>query len=108
MNKDNVLDLQTLYGTERITLSVTSYTDNGNLAIVAETEDGEPWGALTINLGSTLPNDCAYLNVNSNPFVTDFIIRNEIGKDTGKVEKSGFVTYPLFKFNMNRLEELCL
>lgn len=43
----------------RCTVTAARYLANGNAALEATCEDGEPWGVLTVNLpGADIPRDC--------------------------------------------------
>lgn len=43
----------------RCTVRAARYRDNGNVALEATCEDGEPWGVLTVNLpGADIPPYC--------------------------------------------------
>ena len=76
------------YGTEyKIKLQLTTYQDNGNLALCATCYDEEykfwePFGTFTVNLGEKLPDDCAY------------------------VRQSGFCMYPLYKFDIAKIRSI--
>ena len=89
-----------------IKLMRSIYSDNNNTAIIAETEEGEPFGVLTVNLGEDLPKDMAYINTNNMPDALDFLIKNDLAEDTGKTGKSGFCTYPLVKLKLDKIPEL--
>ena len=81
----------------------TKYMDEGNLAISLECEDGEPYGMLTVNLDSDLPEDMAYVDTNNIPDAEDFIERNGLGTKTNFNKVSGFCIYPLYRFNLEKL-----
>ena len=92
------------YGeTFEINLSKKWY-NNKSLAIVATMIDGEPYGVLTVNLcdPSLAPNQ-AYIDVNSSSGFEQFVIENGLGTPTGKTQKSGRVTYPLYEFNLDAI-----
>lgn len=89
----------TQYGeTYEVTLTKTTYANNGNLAIALTCDTGEPYGVLTVNLGEKLPADMAYVDTNNMPSAEKFIRENNLGEFTGEVEYSGFCEYPLYKF----------
>ena len=49
----------------------------------------EPWSFLTVNLGVTCPENCAFVDINNNgEEILDFIINNNIGKPTGRCKTS--------------------
>lgn len=91
-------------------VQVRSYYSGGNLAILlADWTSGEPqpWGDLTVNLGWTVSKDCAFIDVNNlGNDILPWMEKNKLGKPTGRFEQSGFVTYPEYRFDPNRLLEL--
>ncbi len=108
----------------------TEYANNKNLAIQLMGEDGEPYAMLTVNLGQTrkrgikmettngqfdgrmkvlndtptLPEDMAYVDINNIPNAEEFIAENGLGTNTGIKMVSGFCVYPLYRFNLDKLE----
>lgn len=82
----------------------TEYMNEGNLAISLECEDGEPYGMLTVNLRGKLPEDMAYVDTNNIPDAEKFISENGLGTNTGITMVSGFCIYPLYRFNLDKLE----
>lgn len=87
-----------------VTTNRTKYY-NGNLAITLTCDNGEPYGTLTVNLGERLFPDTAYVDTNNMPDAERFIKENGLGEFTGKTKDSGYCTYPLYKFNLDKLEE---
>ena len=81
----------------------TRYANNNNLAVQLICEDGEPYGMLTVNLDSNLPEDMAYVDTNNIPDAEDFIERNGLGTKTNFTKVSGFCIYPLYRFNLDKL-----
>ena len=85
--------------------------ENGNVAILIDCykDDGAydgVLGKLTVNLGIELLPGCGFVDVNNlGAGIMTWIISNGLGKDTGYREKTVFVTYPLFKFNMDKIKE---
>lgn len=106
------LDLQTEWSEEttKVFLDISTYMNNGNIyvSIVSE-EEGylEPYADLTVNFDETLPSYHAYIDVNNLSTAEEFIRENGLGEPTGKVKLSGFCSYPLYKFNEDRLKEVC-
>lgn len=99
-----VYELNAYGETYNITLTKTHYS-NKSLAIVATTTEGEAWDALTVNLDdhSLKPNQ-AYVDTNSGANYEQFIKDNNIGVATGKTQKSGYVEYPLYEFNLDAIK----
>ncbi len=48
----------------------------------------------------------AYVDINNYPSIVSDIVAAGIGKPTGKTCRSGFVTYPLYEFNVDEIGEL--
>lgn len=96
-----------LYGAQYdITIKRSTYRDNGNTAVMAQTANGEPFATFTVNLGEKLKPEHAYLDTNNCKGVFDFMIKNGLATKTGIFKTSGFCTYPLVKLNLNAIEEL--
>ena len=87
-----------------------SYYSGGNLALqLMDWSDDypEPWGDLTVNLGCSVEKDCAFVNVNNmGGEILPWIEKNGLGTPTGRTQRSGFVTYPEYCFNADRLRAL--
>lgn len=84
------------------TFKIGLYT-NGNLAIFINDDSDYPLCRLTTNLDVVDP-DCAYLDVNNCEFAEKIVQILDIATFTGITKRSGFVIYPLYKFNMEKLE----
>jgi hypothetical protein len=105
------LKLETSWGdTQEVSLEINSYLNNKGLYIglVSYGEDyPEPYGDITVNLNKKAPDYCGYVDVNNMPELEKFLQENEIGEFTGIVQRSGFVEYPLYLFDVEKLRELC-
>ena len=85
------------YDNEKLYLSVSSYANNGRLAIMCECDDGELYGDITVNLPEYFVPDNSYAFI------------NQITKDCGlekvlmnkKIIKSIFGTY---KYNYGKYD----
>lgn len=92
-----------------IQLNVSTYLD-GNLAItmtVWKDNIPESWGVLTVNLQGIREKDCAFIDTNNNGNdILAWIIRNGLGIPTGRVQQSGFCTYPEFHFRPEVLQDI--
>jgi len=82
------------------------YANNNALAIRLTAECG-PFATLTVNLSESdrLEKDCAYVDTNNCPWAEQFIEENKLGEPMGTYGFSGFCSYPLYKFNMDRLKD---
>lgn len=91
-------------------VQVRSYYNGGKLAVLlVDWSNGEPeeWGDLTCNLGCSVEKDCAFVDVNDlGDDILTWIEKNGLGTPTGRKERSGFVTFPEYHFNAERLKEL--
>ena len=110
MRKPVMLDYEAFGKKFPMQLEVTSYADNGNLAIqLYEWADGypEPWAMLTVNLEEVCERDCSYVDTNNNGRkILTWITENNLGIVTGRERRSGYCVYPEVHFNAERLREL--
>ena len=81
---------------------VSSYTQNDNLFIGFEDENGELWYATT-NLGIKLPKGFAFVDTNNFRDAATIIPNEGIGRFAGETAQSGYCTYPLYEFFLDRL-----
>lgn len=90
-----------------IRLFSTKYVDNNSLAITAEEPDGMPFTTFTVNLEESrgLPANQAYLDTNNNPWAEQFLTENKLGKPVGCFAVSGFCLYPLWEFDLSKIEK---
>ena len=99
------------WGTEyKIKLGLDNYSSNDNLAIVMYCWDEElkfwdNFATLTVNL-EPVDEDCGYLDVNNLKEAEDWVRENKLGEPTGRVRQSGYVTYPLYKFDLQRIKSI--
>ena len=96
--------INTNFGGYRIYLERGTYR-NGNLAVYAYClEDGHwvPFASLTTNI-QKLQSDEAAIDTNNFPEGLAIITEHKLGKLVGTID-SGYCTYPVVKFNMDRLE----
>lgn len=110
MTKPELLEYSAFGRKFSVQLKVEMYLDNGNLAIqLYEWNDDfpEPWAMLTVNLSVPCEKDCAYIDTNNNGRkILEWIVRNDLGKMTGRERRSGYCSYPEVHFNAERLREL--
>lgn len=87
----------------------SKYDYSKTLAVMANNDDGSPYGVATVYLqgqSENLPEDCAYVDTNNWPDVI------EVLKEAGLAEEledeagvSGFCVYPAMKFHLDRIPE---
>ena len=77
---------------------VRSYFNNGNLVLLLQdwnNGEPEPWGDLTVNLGISLDQDCAFVDVNHlGQEILPWLENEGLATPTGCTQQSGFVSYP--------------
>ena len=99
-----------ILGNIPVTIMVGRYANNRSLYIgllKRPDEDGEDFfGDLTVNLPGNVPTHCAYVDTNNLSGVLPFLKENKLATPLPFVGSSGFCTYPLFQFNIERLREL--
>ena len=108
-----MIKIKTTYSGEvNLYIQILNYYNN-NLCIRLLMEDGSPFATLTKNLDgdkSEIPSTCAYVDINNCPFAEEMIKKYDLGEmrftqGCGIYKTSGFVTYPLYAFNMAKLLE---
>ena len=99
-----------LYDKEyKIRLIRSTYTYGGNLAVYAVLPDGSPYTIITVNLeGFDLDGDSeyAFVDTNNNPDIEQWLVENKIAIPTGVMHSQGFCIYPLYRFDLTKLEEI--
>ena len=89
------------YGeTYNVTFDVTTYANNGSLAVQAYCDDGEPYGTVTVNTPYSAGNekDVAFLDTNNCGSLIRQMVDDGLIELTGKYASSGFCNYPQGKF----------
>ena len=87
-----------------VSLYVGEYRNNGRLAIILIDGEGEDFADLTVNLSDErCPEGCAFLDTNNLPSAEDFVERNGLGEFTGYWGHSGFCSYPMYRFDTERI-----
>jgi hypothetical protein len=99
-----------LFNTEwDLTLVRSHYTYGGGLAVIANTPEGECFAVLTVNLDSFNLNgdkEYAFIDTNNCPWAEKFLVDNNIAEPTQIIVPQGFCMYPLYKFDLTKLEEI--
>lgn len=87
-------------------LNLSYYMHNRTLAVsLYEKESGEEYGMLTCCLDDAPGRNRAFLDVNNmGEQIVDELETAGFGKRTGRTARSGFVTYPEFKFDAEVLK----
>lgn len=65
-----------------------------------------PWCTVSVNfpLAELKSNNLIFLDVNNNPWLEKFMTDNGFGMPTGLFRTSGFVNYPLYLCNMEKIQ----
>ena len=96
------------YGGEiDVELTLSQYTDKYGNLYVGLVSGNEPYADITVNLADQLPKYCGYIDTNNIPNAEIFLKRYGIARFTGHYGYSGYCRYPLYKFDKDRLKELC-
>lgn len=107
---DGLLKLPWNGKTISLDCQVRSYYNNGNLALLLQdwnNGEPEPWGDLTVNLGISLDQDCAFVDVNNlDQEILPWLEKEGLATPTGRTQQSGFVSYPEYRFNGEKLAKL--
>lgn len=96
------------HGSIEVELVIQNYSIINNLAIliVSKGQQSDPIGYLTVNLDIGLPYNQAFVDVNNCEWAEEFIKENELGKCTGDYFRIGYVNYPLYEFDLDKIREL--
>ena len=95
--------VKTMFGAYDVYFVISKYFSNDNLSLdLFSIEDG-PIARLTVNLGDKLEKNMAYLDTNNCGWARKFVEEYGLGRDTGIVKSSGWCTYPLYEFDMNKI-----
>ena len=98
------------YGkTYNVRIVAYKYANNKSLALSLITDEGEPFCNLTVNIMDSMiwaNETTAFVDTNNCPWAEEFITENELGEYMEIRGASGFCTYPLYKFNLEKLEKI--
>ena len=82
-----------------------TYTNNGNLAVVAFVADThERYGDVTVNI-EELPNHLACIDTNNMPGIFEILLSSGLAQDTCYTMESGYCKYPITSFNLAKLPD---
>lgn len=86
----------------------TKYAYNDSLAVVMETDDGKPYGVITMCHGGKLVpmgDSFAYFDTNNHQKLYEKLISEKMITPVGILGHSGCCTYPMVEFNEVLFEE---
>lgn len=83
----------------------TTYANNNNLAVIALiAETKEHAGTITVNISDMSPT-LACIDENNMPGIFEILVEAGIAKYTGYTIESGYCTYPVARFVLDRIPE---
>ena len=99
--------LRTDFGVyEGVYLKIGRYYGDNSVAIQAWNMMDGAIATLTVCLcDKSLQDGEAYIDTNNCPWAVDFIEREGLGKRTGRIGHSGFCSYPVVKFDVQKVME---
>lgn len=90
-----------------ITIEATAYQNNNTLAILAYYDDDpDDEDVLTVNLNHPMlqSKETAFVDTNNISWAERFIEETGIGEYLNISQPSGFWTYPLYKFDLSKIQ----
>lgn len=100
--------------THKLFLSASSYNSNDSLAVIAyEMPKGkcvspEMFDVITVNIFESdflMEKDLAYVDTNNSPWAVELLKETGLATPVGTYGHSGFCTYPLYKFDLEKFNE---
>ena len=96
-----------------LSLVADSYNNNGTLAIIVMEvmEDGteEQFDVITVNLYESdflEADNLAFIDTNNCSWAEKMLKQHRFAKETGRYGHSGWCTYPLYEFNLDKFVEV--
>ena len=90
-----------------VTLKRSTYQTNKTLAVCMFDEtDGSPVATITVNIDDLFVKanaEEAFVDTNNCPGIEQFLIENDIAEPVGIYGMSGYCTYPLYRFNIDKI-----
>lgn len=90
--------------THNVKAKISEYRNNGNLYIGLHTKY-EPYADLTVNIEKLSEKDEAAVDTNNCPWAEELIDKYELGLFTGRYLRSGFCSYPVYKFDLDKVKQ---
>ena len=95
---------KTDFGTYNVKVVRDNYVNNQSLAVMLLEKNGEPFADLTVNIDDGIADETmAYVDTNNNKWAEKFIVDNGLGIKMGIEGFSGFCSYPLYKFDIDKI-----
>ncbi|MBR5175193.1 MAG: DUF4313 domain-containing protein [Bacteroidales bacterium] len=88
----------------KVTLEKAEYQNNGSLALILKTLDGEDYAVVTVNLNHPMQSDdMAFLDENNYPGIGKGIEQHRLGLPMGVIAVSGYCRYPLYTLFIDKI-----
>lgn len=101
-----IYDLHTPFGDYKAVAKRSTYSLDGSLAVWLEDEHGEPLCKVTVNIDSPIANKfLAFVDTNNYPYIEGFLKETGLAMKTHVTGHSGFCEYPLYAFDIGKIEE---
>ena len=86
-------------------LNVAGYANNGHIALSIVSLSEGPYAPITVNIDGieAFGKNCSCVDTNNFPEVVDVIKDLGIGEPVGVNLKSGFCSYPVYKFDIDKI-----
>lgn len=90
----------------------STYKNNDSLAVVLVPEEcPEEYSVITVNIDDTnvfcCPfNEKAFVDTNNYPNIEKFLVENELATAVDVFGQSGYCTYPLYAFDLEKIPEM--
>lgn len=82
------------------------YVADNSLYLGIWNDEEGPIADITVCLGGAKKNESfSYLDMNNCPWAANLVKELEIAKDTGMTQRSGYCIYPLYEFDMDKVNE---
>lgn len=105
--------VESWYGKEEVTISREKYAADGTCAIQLWCDEG-PYATLTVclDLGPKTKaakkehENLGFVDTNNCPWAPAFIKKYGFGRPTIMSKSSGYCTYPLYRFDLEKIDQL--
>lgn len=92
------------YRGKQVTLERSSYQNNGTVALIMHSLNGEEYAVVTVNLNHPMQSDdIAFLDENNLPGIGKWIEEHHLGMPMGVIAASGYCRYPLYMLFINKI-----
>ena len=98
------MELKAYGETYKLHTVIDRYQSTNNIYIGLVCDNGEPFADLTTNI-MPLPDNMSAVDTNNCSWAEDLIEDYELGTKKKTTLSSGFCTYPLYEFDMNKVKE---